>query len=255
MKLNGDEKIKWISFIDIPNLITMIVAIILFVCSLFVPVNPLYIPQNDSLSDFPYPGKETISTVVCAVIVFGVGLVIIIAMFFLSLKFNKFFNQYNPFTACYIFITTVVVTNICVNVFKSYVGRARPDFYDRCGPYATYYNCTALSKSELNDEFKSFPSGHSATSMSGFIFIALFVQKLVKVRKLWVTLISCLFILLGFYIGATRIRDYKHHPDDVIGGFFVGLLFTFVIWERTYKSIFQKTKKNKKVANADQTQP
>ena len=162
MILKENGKIDWLKFVDIPNLIAMIISIILFIGSLYVPVNPLFFPVDDDQSNFPHPGKETISTIILCVIVFGCGIFLIVIMFFMSLKFPKVFNQYNPFTAAYIFITVVVVTNICVNIFKSYVGRPRPDLYDRCGENASFDNCPALSKSEINDEFKSFPSGHAA---------------------------------------------------------------------------------------------
>lgn len=237
------ERIDWLKTVDIPNLVCMVVTIIAFIAANYVPVKQLYVPENDSLSSFPYPGKEQISTIVCAVIVIVVGLVVIIGFFFLSLKFKRFFNQLNPFTAVYTFITVIAVTNVCVNIFKSYVGRPRPDLYARCGIDGSIDNCPGQTKKVAKDEFKSFPSGHSATAMSGLLFIALFVQKCVKTRKLWVTTLCFLFILLAFYIGATRIRDFRHHTDDVLAGFFVGFLFCYIIWWRTYKEIFPKLKK------------
>ena len=237
------EKINWLKTVDIPNLVCMVVTVIAFIAANYVPVKQLYVPENDSLSSFPYPGKEQISTIVCAVIVIVVGLVVIIGFFFLSLKFKRFFNQLNPFTAVYTFITVIAVTNVCVNIFKSYVGRPRPDLYARCGIDGSIDNCPGQTKKVAKDEFKSFPSGHSATAMSGLLFIALFVQKCVKTRKLWVTTLCFLFILLAFYIGATRIRVCRHHTDDDLAGFFVGFLFCYIIWWRTYKEIFPKLKK------------
>lgn len=254
MLAQEEDRIRWPQFADIPNLICTIVAIVAFVASNFSPLKPLYVPENDSLSDYPYPGKEQISTIICAVIVFATGIVLIIAFFFISSKWRKFFKTFNPFTAIYTFITIVAVTNVCVNLFKSYVGRPRPDLYARCGvKNATYDNCPGIdSKSTKKDEFKSFPSGHSATSMSGFTFLALFLQKCVKTRKLWVTLLCSGFLLIAFYIGATRIRDYRHHTDDVLAGLFVGFLFCYIVWWRTYKEIFRKKKISTKVENQPQ---
>lgn len=240
------ERIDWLKTVDIPNLVCMVVTIIAFIAANYVPVKQLYVPENDSLSSFPYPGKEKISTIVCAVIVIIIGIVMIVVFFLLSWKFKRYFNQLNPFTAFYTFITVIAVTNVCVNIFKSYVGRPRPDLYARCGINGSINNCPGETKKVAKDEFKSFPSGHSATAMSGLIFIALFVQKCVKTRKLWVTTLCFLFILLAFYIGATRIRDFKHHTDDVLAGFFVGFLFCYIIWWRTYKEIFPKFKKRSK---------
>lgn len=247
------DKINWLKSVDIPNLVCMVVTIIAFIAANYVPVKQLYVPENDSLSSFPYPGKEQISTIVCAVIVIVIGIVLIIAFYFISWKVKRYFNQFNPFTAVYTFITVIAVTNVCVNIFKSYVGRPRPDLYARCGTGASINNCPGQTKKVAKDEFKSFPSGHSATAMSGLFFIALFIQKCVKTRKLWVTTLCFLFILLAFYIGATRIRDYKHHTDDVLAGFFVGFLFCYIIWWRTYKEIFPKHKKQKKEIKDEQT--
>ena len=79
-----DERINWLKTVDIPNLVCMVVTIIAFIAANYVPVKQLYVPENDSLSSFPYPGKEKISTIVCAVIVIIIGIVMIVVFFLLS---------------------------------------------------------------------------------------------------------------------------------------------------------------------------
>jgi membrane-associated phospholipid phosphatase len=49
-------------------------------------------------------------------------------------------------------------------------------------------------------------------------------------------------LLFAFWIGATRIRARKHHPDDVVGGFFIGAICTIIIFAGSYKRIFRRLK-------------
>ncbi len=33
-----------------------------------------------------------------------------------------------------------------------------------------------------------------------------------------------IYLMAGFYVGISRISDYKHHPGDVLAGYIIGLL-------------------------------
>lgn len=234
------ERRNWVKIFDIPNFVTAVVLVIIFVALLFLPVNQLYVPPNDSLSDFPHKEKSTISTALVIVIVVVLGLAFDIIFFFLSYKWPSIFRPFAPFTNAWVMISTLAAANICVNIFKCYVGRARPDFYALCGRDGSIKNCPGVKESKVKDEFKSWPSGHSVTAMSGCLYLAYFTQKVFKSRNLYSSILPILLIILAVYIGSTRIRDFKHHPDDVIAGFFIGALFTDVIWRRCYKIIFPK---------------
>lgn len=240
MIVKEKELRSWKKIFDIPNFITAVALVIIYVALLFLPVNQLYVPPNDSLSSFPHKDKSTISTVLVVVIVVILGLAFDIIFFFLSWKWPHVIRPFAPFTNVWILVATIASANICVNIFKAYVGRARPDLYALCGPNGNINDCPGVKDSKVKDEFKSWPSGHSVTAMSGCLYLAYFSQKVCKSRNLYTSILPILLIILAVYIGSTRIRDFKHHPDDVIAGFFIGALYTDIIWRRCYKLIFPK---------------
>ena len=239
---DAGDSIKWKYFLDIPDMITcIVVGIILAIVNFTMPVEPLFTPPNDSGSSFPYPGKSTIPTIWCGVIVFGFGIVEIIVFFFLARKCQSAFRQFNPFAALWGLILVVLVTLLVTTIFKNFVGRGRPDLYAACGPEGTIDACKAkLGSRDGEDEFKSWPSGHSSTAMSGLAYVTFLGQKVVKTKMMFVSVLWSMCIVLAVYVGATRIRDYRHRPDDVIAGLFIGFVFAWVLWTRFSKRVFGK---------------
>jgi len=232
------------SRIDISGLITNLIVYI--ICGVFaiVPSRPLYVPPNDSNSAFPYPGKETIPN---TMLIIGIGIIFVIFMFAAILihKYNPgSTRQFLVFPTIWCFLLCIGVTNMCVCIFKNYVGRPRPSFFSRCGITATNdpKTCPSLSSKTYYEEFRSWPSGHSSTAMAGFLFFSLFTSKLFKSKEFWVTTLSSLYIFVAFFVGSSRIIDYRHHTDDVIAGFFTGALFTLFIFAKSSKKLFNKPK-------------
>jgi phosphatidate phosphatase len=74
--------------------------------------------------------------------------------------------------------------------------------------------------------------------MFGGTFAGLFFQRVVVSDQLWVAVAGAACTLLGFGIGATRIRDFRHHPDDVLAGLFVGWVCTYTVWSMARKRVF-----------------
>lgn len=231
---------RWFRAIDISELICSLVVSVIWGCLSLVRPNPLFIPEGDSLSSFPYVEHDPLPTVWLAVTVFGSVSAVIWVMFFVRRKFELTFRQFNAWSATWIHVTSVGVTNIVVSLLNIYVGRVRPDFYKRCGTSATPDTCSVLSAHQISEEMKSFPSAHAATALSGFLFMTLFLQKLTRSVHTWTTCIYLLPVILGFWIGAMRIRAYKNHTDDVIGGFVIAAICTGVIWHGSCRRIFRK---------------
>lgn len=231
---------KCSDIIDFPDLIVLAVTMVLAVVTfLTTKLNPLYVPENDSLSNFPVPSHETIPGVFLFITLLGVSEVTFLIFYFLSKKFPNIFVPFNIFGATWNLITSQLAVQLLTEVIKSYVGRARPDMYSRCGYNAQYNTCKETGY-VLSDSFKSFPSGHASGAMSSMYFCAVFVLKAVSNNSVFISLAALLYILLGLYIGSTRIRDFRHHVDDVVAGFFVGYIITNIIWKNAKKRIFSE---------------
>lgn len=80
-------------------------------------------------------------------------------------------------------------------------------------------------KSLLREGRRSFPSGHASVSMSTAVACALCLRRpirdLVHIPSLRALILGCV-LLFGWWIGATRIRDYRHHYIDVATGWGIG---------------------------------
>lgn len=242
------KRVDWIKIFDPINIIPAVVSIVLWSVATYFKLKPLYVPPYDSLSQFPKKGKNTVHNSHVIIINFAILIVLIIAFTLLNFKCSKkIFRSFSPFTAIYAMVTAVCLTGFFTNVLKMYVGRARPDMYAYCGSQtAQYETCTNIKKSKQKGEFVSWPSGHSSNAMSGCLFNCLFLQKAISVRKLWWTTFCSLFLFGAIYVACSRVRDYRHHTDDVLAGLFIGFVVTIFVWQRSYKDIFFKRKNEKK---------
>lgn len=225
--------------VDVNNFIVAGIAIILWFCTTLQKPDPLYVPPDDDLSNYPKAKHNTIDMKWVVFIVFAVQGVLALVLYFCAKKFPKYFNEFNFFTVMWTEIMIVCTSNIIINIFKSYVGRARPDMYAYCGYNSTYETCTGIKDSKRRGEFKSWPSGHSACAMSGSLFICLFLQKVVRTRLVYWSFVCSCVVLFAVFVGASRIRDFRHHTDDVLAGLFIGALVCKLIWDRSYKVIFK----------------
>jgi phosphatidate phosphatase len=74
--------------------------------------------------------------------------------------------------------------------------------------------------------------------MGSFLFVALLLIQGVNTDVTAVATVGVALITFATWIGATRIRDSKHHPDDVVAGFFVGIIVTVLVWYQGSGRIF-----------------
>ncbi|MDX1910715.1 MAG: phosphatase PAP2 family protein [Saprospiraceae bacterium] len=82
---------------------------------------------------------------------------------------------------------------------------------------------------ELNRGQTSFPSGHS---MAAFALYGLLALMLPSHRKQW----GLLLAIMAIFVGISRIFLVQHFLADVLGGAFLGLLLSSVVW-----SVYHKT--------------
>ncbi|OHT11997.1 PAP2 superfamily protein [Tritrichomonas foetus] len=231
-----------IKFLCLPELFVTIFVIIIyvFVTQFVTEVNPLYVPENDSLSSYPFPNHNTFPIRILCVYSLGTPIAFSIVCFLVSLKFPTIMKKMYICAAFYLILTNFLCVSMITEILKNYVGRARPDMYERCGKNAQYNTCQGLNGHDLKDSFKSFPSGHSSTAMSGMYLAALILKSGTTIKNISIAVIELLCILFAFYIGASRIRDFRHHPDDVVAGLFIGFVVTHIIWGASKRSVYPK---------------
>eukprot|EP01025_Chloroclados_australasicus_P066218 TRINITY_DN9077_c0_g1_i8.p2 TRINITY_DN9077_c0_g1~~TRINITY_DN9077_c0_g1_i8.p2 ORF type:complete len:132 (+),score=11.46 TRINITY_DN9077_c0_g1_i8:180-575(+) len=84
---------------------------------------------------------------------------------------------------------------------------------------------------DIHDAWRSFPSGHSSETMSGLAYLSLFF---LMQNKLFGRLAAATLVLVPLFCGGvvafTRVMDYYHHWQDVLGGYILGSLVAFVIY-------------------------
>lgn len=105
-----------------------------------------------------------------------------------------------------------ILTAGCNFVLKHLVKRARPSVQHLVAAHGY-----------------SFPSGHSASSMTVFICLLIIAYFLIKnERWRWTAMLASFSV--PFIIGWTRITVHVHFPSDVLGGFLEGLTFVFLVF-------------------------
>eukprot|EP00898_Chlorokybus_atmophyticus_P004801 jgi/Chlat1/5321/Chrsp35S05258 len=122
----------------------------------------------------------------------------------------------------------------------------RPDFYYRCfqGIDVAYTEdgkpaCNGPSL-VVKEGYRSFPSGHVSWSMTGLFLCTLYIAGKLHVfssgveRRLPSLLAAFLPLLGALIIACTRMQDYWHRANDVLGGGVLGLLVPYVVYHQYY---------------------
>ena len=214
-------------FIDYHLLDFVILIILMIVWAFMNNVTPkrLFVPKKDPRCNYPHYNSGITETQ-NLIVVIGVPLAIYTLLYILlKLKENlEYLKNFDFLLVIIGHIGSVVISNIIANIVKLQVGRPRPDFFTVLGNGATSETICPeeFDKKTFDEEFKSFPSGHSASAMSGTLFLILFLSKVIKSKQFWVKFLILSLFIYPYIVGCTRITQYRHHPDDVIMGLFIG---------------------------------
>jgi membrane-associated phospholipid phosphatase len=107
-----------------------------------------------------------------------------------------------------LFIATALVLEVTVFLtLTAVVHRARPD----------------VPKPEQVPPTSSFPSGHTAASVTLYLSVAVLIARHVRNRVVRVLVILA-GLLPGAFVAVSRVARGMHHPTDVIAGFLLGIL-------------------------------
>lgn len=119
----------------------------------------------------------------------------------------------NIYTHALFLVAAMGTALMLTNIGKLVIGRGRPLFFDE-------YGILHLSPFAFNDQFASFPSGHSTNAAA-----------LTIILMMWLPRLRYLILAAGLFLAASRVAAQAHYPSDVIAGFTVGTLVT-ILWAR-----------------------
>lgn len=231
MRFDAKKVGSALEFFDLRNgIIAMVVTTLwLSLANLNPDVNNFMIQTDGTL----YPHIGGISFYIFLIIGIGFNCVILIFIYILKVKYNiSCLPSFNLFTTMWGLLFCVSLSNVSVSILKNYVSRPRPDTISRCGyPEQHYPNCT---KSKLQDQFKSWPSGHTATIVSSLIYMAMFFSSCRMKHSRYLLIVSVAYLLASFKLAATRIVHHRHHFDDVMAGSLIGVVFAVLTWNGIY---------------------
>uniref|UniRef100_G3P5S9 Phospholipid phosphatase 2a n=1 Tax=Gasterosteus aculeatus aculeatus TaxID=481459 RepID=G3P5S9_GASAC len=191
---------------------------------------------DDKSISYPYR-RDTIShgamaavTITCSIVIITTGEAYLVHT--KRLHSNSRFNDY--LSALYkvvgTFLFGAAVSQSMTDLAKFTIGRPRPNFLDVCRPvscngYTLQINCTGYHRN-VTESRLSFYSGHSSFGMYCMLFLSLYVQA--RMQGKWTRLvrptIQFFLVAFSFYVGYTRVSDYKHHWSDVLVGLLQGAL-------------------------------
>jgi membrane-associated phospholipid phosphatase len=118
------------------------------------------------------------------------------------------------------FLSAVLLSALLTHALKWSVGRARP--HQELGQWT----CRPFS---WDGNFESFPSGHSSGAIALAILLGIYFP-----RARWI------FYFYAGMMGLERIVHYKHFLSDVLAGYVIGILATWICIRALGASFYQK---------------
>ena len=149
---------------------------------------------------------------------FLAGFVLVLTMLLAHRVPTEVFGKYRRIAV--FIIVFVVLEFVLVNLAKMAWGRPRMRSIDSIEQFHYWYQ---LAGPAANEEFKSFPSGHTA---NGFVMLALtlFVPPEKKELFKWVTAFA---ITWGICVALSRVIVGAHFLSDVVVGGYISLLLFY----------------------------
>lgn len=160
-------------------------------------------------------------------------------MIFISVGYRSTTRQGDIHASLCFYFVAVGTSWLLTDCIKIYAGQLRPNFYAMCEFDKDTLQCESDNKHLIRESRRSFPSGHASLAFSSMTALSLYflgkvgIQhnvhlKPITLAKRLLYLASLLPILLAFFISASRVHDFWHHPADIVAGSMIGIACAFV---------------------------
>ncbi|KAI9284442.1 phosphatidic acid phosphatase type 2/haloperoxidase [Umbelopsis sp. AD052] len=191
---------------------------------------------------YPYSVKERVSfTALLLISVLAPLVIIVIIAGFIKRSFH---DLHHGLLGLFFALT---FTLMFTDVLKITIGEPRPDMLARCAPSVTTSPaesllnvaiCNGVASIDLQDGFKSFPSGHASYSFAGLGYLSLYLCGKLHIfdhqGHVWKSFLVMVPIMGAILVAISRIMDYRHHPWDVIFGSFLGFAAAYFSYHQYY---------------------
>ncbi len=114
--------------------------------------------------------------------------------------------------------SSVAVSGILVNIMKVIFGRVRPTLFFS-------QDLFGFDFFRFDPDFLSFPSGHSATSLSAAVVLGILFSKY-----------RFVIIFVGMIVASSRMYLTNHYLSDVLMGSLLGTWTSIVLYQEYFKS-------------------
>jgi len=194
-----------------------------------MPVRYMYENQVTGLGE-DIPQVLNITTIILAIIIF-------VSTMYIERKIDDSkFKEMRK--AAILFILLVIGEIILVNVVKEVWGRPRMRILESIDGFKKWYE---INGPALNNNYKSFPSGHTANAFS-VIAYTLFFSYFKNINKKTVMIIA---IIWGVGVALSRVVLGAHFLSDVItGGYitiFLFIVLNFLLYRKPKKGKYSNT--------------
>ncbi|CAN6647206.1 diacylglycerol pyrophosphate phosphatase 1 [Trichomonascus vanleenenianus] len=237
---------QWTRSRGVDWLLVAVVGLLYLTLESLTPFHRLFRLDDPSIQ-LPYTEHEAVPNGFCIVLAVVLpALVVVVLPLVMNRRKNRLYLiQMSLLTLA----ATFVIEGLFVNCLKLWLGRHRPDFLARCIPakntpvnvYVSIEVCTTTDLDRLYEGFKSTPSGHSANSFAGLVFLSLWLcgqlQACRPGAEHYKAVLSCTPLLLAFYIAVSRTSDYRHHYFDVLFGATIGTTIAILVYRKYFPSV------------------
>ncbi|ELP89471.1 phosphatidic acid phosphatase type 2 domain containing protein, putative [Entamoeba invadens IP1] len=223
LKSQFAHKVVVIGFIE--DFIINVVLIVLCIVPMFIHPFHMEIPDGSQNVNMMYPYvHSSVPTYACCLLAYLPPALLIII--FSVKKKSLLFLVFSALTLLLAALSCLSLTNWA----KIFAGRPRPHFYARLEE----------NSDQIDDVYKSFPSGHSSTIFNGMSFTACFVAGQIKIfgrsHASWKLLLFIMPWIIASVVAISRTRDYHHNFSDILGGTAFGIFFGVVVYLAKFKN-------------------